>query len=208
MIIHGLVRTYRETKEDKYLKSAQLAGRWIRDRQEKSGVWGSSNYLGMKRTYDTKVCESLCEVDEAAGTKEFEECVRCNLDWVYRHQLPNGWFSNCDNSYLKNNAPLTHTIGYTTQGLLQCYHSLGDQEILDCAMKPLVALLHRAEVHGCPLSGRYDSNWKPAVESTCVTGNARIALCWYDLWEITGDNRFLNAALKMTDFQKTRRRRD
>ena len=203
MIIDGLVRAYRETKEDKYLESAQRAGRWIRGQQEASGVWGAGNYLGMKRTYDTKVCEYLCEIDKAAGTTEFTECVRKNLQWVYRHQEPNGWFRNCDNSYPRNNEPLTHTIGYTTQGLLECYHSLGDEEIFKCVEKPLKALLHRAEVHGFPLGGRYDSNWKPTVSSTCVTGNAQIALCWFDMHKITGDNRYLNAALKMNDYQKS-----
>jgi hypothetical protein len=53
-----------------------------------------------------------------------------------------------------------------------------------------------------PLAGRYDSDWNPTLKSTCVTGDAQISLCWMDVYRITNNTRFLNAALKMNDFLK------
>lgn len=201
-IVHGLVRAYKETGDSKFIESAIKACRWICDVQEEDGSWGKFNFSGMKRTYDTKVCEALLETDNVLRSNDFLNSVNGNLDFVLRNQKNNGWFSNCDNSYERNDAPLTHTIGYTTQGLLICYSLTHREDLLQAATKTLKALLHRFEASKRMLSGRFLSSWKGAVTSSCVTGNAQIALCWMDIYRITSDSRYLNAALKMTELLK------
>ena len=60
-IVHGLVKAYQVTREERYLTSLMGACRWICEVQEDDGSWGKFNFLGKKSVYDTKVCQSLLE---------------------------------------------------------------------------------------------------------------------------------------------------
>jgi len=198
-IIHGLVRAFSETQEEKYLSSAIKASLWICGIQEKDGSWGSSNFLGMKRVYDTKTSQALLEVYKQTDYSDLLDAANRNMDFVLHNQKENGWFYNCDNSHDRNNAPLTHTIGYTTDGLLKCYLLIKREDLLDAAVLTLKALMHQFELGKGLLPGRFYSDWKPAVTSSCITGNAQISIGWMDLYEILRDYQFLNTALKMND---------
>jgi hypothetical protein len=201
-IVHGLVKTYEMTGNSKYIDSAVKACHWICKVQEEDGAWGKYNYLGLKRVYDTKVCQALLETSKATGLKDFLVSVNRNLDFAVSRQRDNGWFADCDNSHERNEAPLTHTIGYTIQGLLACYSMIKREDLLSTASKTLKVLLHKFELDRKPLSGRFFSDWKEAISSTCITGDAQISLCWMELYKILGDYRYLNAAFKMNDFLK------
>lgn len=201
-IVHGLVRTYAETGEKKYIDSAIRACDWICSVQEEDGAWGKFNYLGLKRVYDSKVCQALLEAGKAKDTDEYIPYVERNLNFIRKNQITNGWFMNCDNSVEGNDAPLTHTIGYAVHGLLEGYLLMQRDDLLEAATLSLHSMMHRFELDGRPLRGRLLSDWGPAVSSTCVTGDAQISICWMKLFKISGDFRYLNAALKMNDFLK------
>ena len=49
------------------------------------------------------------------------------------------------------------------------------------------------------MAGDFDQNWKRSTDYSCLTGNAQIAGVWLKHYQTTGDVRFLNAALKLTD---------
>ena len=115
----------------------------------------------------------------------------------------NGWFLNADNSYQKNDLPLTHTIGYTVQGLIECSQLIADKRLLLAAQKSLDALLHQFERRKTLLAARFNSLWRPAAKSSCLVGDAQISIAWLMLYEIFGDPRYLNAALKMLDLLKS-----
>jgi hypothetical protein len=53
------------------------------------------------------------------------------------------------------------------------------------------------------MAGEFDSAWKSAATFSCLTGNAQIARVWLQLFGITKDSRFLNAALKLNDYVKS-----
>ena len=202
MIIHGLVRAYRETGDGKYLDAAVRGGDWICSSQDPDGSWWRLNYDGMKRVYDSKVAESLCELAQASGHERFAEAATRNLDFVLTNQRANAWFEHCDNSPHRNHEPLTHTIGYTVQGLIESGQMLGRQDYVDAARRTLDVLLRKFELTRDLLPGRYDRNWTPTVRSACVTGCAQISICWMRLYGLTGEPGYLNAALKMNDHLK------
>jgi len=201
-IIHGLVRTYLETKNKKYLTAALRAGDWIKKVQDHDGSWTKFNYLKMKRVYDTKVSQALLELGNAAKTKKYLPAVNKNLDFVLKNQKENGWFYNADNTFQNNHQPLTHTLFYTVQGLLECSKLLKRPELYRAGKYTADAVLQKFELSKKIPAGRYDSNWRGTVESSCLTGDGQISLCWLDLYKKTADLRYLNAALKLNDFLK------
>ena len=75
-VIDGLVRAHKETGEQKYLNSAIKAANWIISVQENDGSWGMYNYLGMKRVYDSKVCEALLKTGKVSDSNQYLNAVK------------------------------------------------------------------------------------------------------------------------------------
>jgi hypothetical protein len=52
------------------------------------------------------------------------------------------------------------------------------------------------------LCGAYEPDFKGGQRFTCLTGNAQMSCVWLRLFEVNGDLRYLNAALKMNEMLK------
>ena len=202
-IINGLVRIYETTRDKKYLESASRAADWIASVQDDDGSWTTWNYMKMKRVYDSKVDQSLLDVDRVLKTDKYRRIVKKNFDFINTQQQENGWFNNCDNSKDKNATPLTHTIGYTIEGLVSCYLMTGDKQSLEICRRAADVLLDKFEKAPRLFPGRFDKNWQPASKSSCMTGNAQISMCWFKLYKVTKDKRYLDAARQMNTCLKT-----
>ena len=53
------------------------------------------------------------------------------------------------------------------------------------------------------LGGAYDAHFTNPRRFACLTGNAQMSCVWLRLYEVTGDLRYLNAALKMNEMLKS-----
>jgi len=113
------------------------------------------------------------------------------IEAAAHQQQPNGWFAH--NCLTQSSAPLTHTIGYTLQGVLEVGILAQRQDFIEAVEKCAKQLITKIDRQGL-LAGRYDVEWKPAVRSSCLTGNAQIAIVCYRLYEITGLSQYKEAA--------------
>ncbi len=199
-VVDGLLAAYRKFGREDCLEASVRCCDWIVSVQEEDGSWSLKNYLGAKRTYDTKVDEALMNLYKITGNKTLKVAVDRNMGWVLKQQQENGWFANCDNSVEKVERPRTHSIGYTTQGLIECYAMNGDESVLDSAVKALDALADIAIERDYLLEGRYDSDWQAVNHSSDVSGSSQLSICWLRLYEITGDKKYLDAGLKTNGF--------
>ena len=67
----------------------------------------------------------------------------------------NGWFAeNCLDDHLR---PLTHTIGYTAQGILEVGVAAGRDDFVEASERCLQGILPNIEENGY-LAGRFDSD--------------------------------------------------
>jgi hypothetical protein len=69
------------------------------------------------------------------------------------------------------------------------------------AAKSAWVLLRKFETNK-RLLGTYQPEFKAGSKFTCLTGNAQMSCVWLRLFEVTGDLRYLNAALKMNEMLK------
>ncbi|MBF0215308.1 MAG: hypothetical protein HQM00_17410 [Magnetococcales bacterium] len=114
-------------------------------------------------------------------------------------QRANGWFPhNCLN---RDEAPLTHTIGYTLQGLLETGIASGDASLIESARRGMLPILDAITPEGF-LAGRFHADWSPASFSACLTGNAQLAVVCFRLFQTLGDGTFLEAGHRLLDFLK------
>jgi uncharacterized protein YyaL (SSP411 family) len=197
-VLRGLLRSFAETGDARYLDSAVRGGNWIVDVQEPDGSWATANFKGMRRVYDSYVAAPLARLWQATGDERYRDAATRSTAFVLSQQHENGWFENADNSPYFTDAPITHTVCYTIDGLIEVGEVLDDEAALRAAVRAAEELLHRAEIWP-RLYGRVDPSWRPAARFVCLTGAAQLGIIFMRLHARTGDVRYLNAALKLVD---------
>ncbi len=201
-VILGWCRAFVETKDERYLEAAKKAGDWLISVQAEDGAWRfeSQETETDVHAYDVRTAWSLLEIFEITGDEKYADAAKKNLEWTMAQQHENGWFDN--NAFFtsseKWSAPFTHTIAYVMEGLQESYRILKDERYLAAYAKTAEKLLRIFELRK-KMAGDFDQNWKRSSDYSCLTGNAQIAGVWLKHYQITGDVRYLNAALKLTD---------
>ena len=173
-VLRGLIRTYEETGVERYLNSANRGAEWIVENQDEDGSWTTANFRQMKRVYDSYVAAPLVRLAQITGNDRYSEAARRNCEFVLSNQRENGWFDICDNSPYFNDAPITHTLCYTTDGLLETGELLQEERFIEAARKAADGLRSAVQPGGY-LAGRLDEAWRPRVKWSCLTGS--------DSWE-------------------------
>lgn len=198
-VIRGMIRTYKETNDKKYLDAAIRAADWIVSTQDEDGSWTKTNFKQMKRVYDTYVTAPMSELYLITKDQKYaDSCVK-NCEFVLSMQHENGWFENADNTLLNNEAPVLHTISYTIDGLIETGINLNMNKYILAGKLAADALLHKFEISNI-MPARLDENWKTRSNYSCLTGNAQLGIIFMRLYALYNDKRYLNAALKIADF--------
>lgn len=206
-VVFGWLRAHEETGDARHLDSAVRAGRFLVEAMSPDGGWyrDLSDYAGdgkMKyRAYNVRCAWALADLGEAASAPEFSEAARRAGTFVWERQLQNGWFpSNC---LFNPDLPHLHTIAYAVRGLLETGVRLGVQEFVDGARRAADGVLAQQRDDGF-LSDRFDRDWRPVDESSCLTGVAQIGLCWGRLFEIFGETRYLGGLERASAYLRRR----
>ena len=198
-VIRGMIASYKETREEKYLEAARRAADWIVSTQDDDGSWTSTNFKKMKRVYDTYVTAPVSDLYLITKDEKYADACRKNCDFVLANQHENGRFEKADNTLLNNAAPVLHTIAYTIDGLIETGLNLKEDKYVRAGKRAANSLLHKLEITNV-MPGRFDKDWKKAANYSCLTGNAQLGIIFFRLYEITKDKRYINAALKLADF--------
>jgi len=200
-ILFGLIRAFKETDEEKYLNAAVAAADFLVHAQEEDGSWQKYSYEGMPHAYHSRVAWALLKLSSLVKSDWYQQCAVRNLDWVLRQRQPNGWF--LQNGFHKDQRPYTHTLAYLVRGLFESGLILGHSKYLHPAIEVAERLLKVYEIKKC-LPGEFGNDWRGDFQYSCLTGDAQISIIWQKIYRETGDARFLNAALKINDYLKSK----
>ncbi|MGH9939666.1 MAG: prenyltransferase/squalene oxidase repeat-containing protein, partial [Blastocatellia bacterium] len=203
-VILGWLRAFVETTDERYLNAARRAGAWLIAVQSPDGAWrlAGPEVETQVHSYDSRTAWSLLEIEAITGERRYADAARLNLEWTLAQRQENGWFDN--NAYfVKRNwtLPLTHTIAHAIEGLFESCRLTGEERYLEAAHKTAEKLMRIFELRRC-MAGEFDRHWTSPAKYSCLSGNAQIAGLWLKLFEVAGDARFLDAALKLNDFVK------
>jgi hypothetical protein len=198
-ILQGLVRAYTETGKARMLARAIAAGDWLAAVQQPDGSWtGEAAYQSAPHTYYSMVSWSLAQLASESKDPRHAAAADKNIDWVLAHVQPSGWI---DGINLHGHPSYLHFIAYVIQGLLECGILRQREDAIRAAGKAAWLLLRKFETHK-RLMGTYEPDFKNGQNFSCLTGNAQMSCVWLHLYEVTGDLRYLNAALKMNEMLK------
>jgi hypothetical protein len=198
-ILQGLVRAHTETRSPEILRQAVAAGDWLAEIQQADGSWsGPAAYQGSAHTYYSMVSWALAQLAAESGESRYAEAANRNIDWVLARAKPSGWN---DGINLHGHPTYLHFIAYVIQGLLECGILMRRDDAIAASERAAWALLRKFETHK-QLRGIYEPDFRGGRKFTCLTGNAQMSCVWLRLFEVNGDLRYLNAALKMNEMLK------
>ncbi len=198
-ILQGLVRAHAETGNAQILERAVAAGDWLASIQRTDGSWsGEAAYQGTAHTYYSMVSWALAQLAVESKDPRHAAAADRNIDWVLAHVKPSGWI---DGINLRGHPAYLHFIAYVIEGTLECGILRRRDDAIQAAAKPAWVLLRKFETHK-RLMGTYKPDFTGGQNFSCLTGNAQMSCVWLRLFEVTGDLRYLNAALKINEMLK------
>ncbi len=200
-VLFGLARAYTATREQRFADALRRAADWLTDAQDADGAWRRfpSPYApgSGAKAYNTRSAFGLIRAWEALGESRWLDAADANARWALQVALPNGFLPH--NCLTENPDPLTHTLAYSMRGLMEVGVATGKQEYLDHALRMAEAIcLHQRPDGAMP--ARYDVQWRPAANWTCLTGNSQLAINWLRLDRIIGNKRFEKHAIAANRF--------
>lgn len=185
---------------DAYKDAMHRAASWLRDTQDADGCWrkhATPFAQPGEKAYETHVAWGLFEAERVAPGHGYGDAGLRQVDWALTKQQPNGWFaSNCLDEPIR---PLTHTIGYVLRGLLEAHLLSGRADLLQAAIRTADGLAGAVAADGY-LAGRLDCNFKPGAEWVCLTGSVQNAHCLFILYQLTGEQRYLDVGRRLTSY--------
>ena len=195
-IIIGLVTALEYTQDKTYLNAAERAGDWLVSVQNTNGTWTKFTYEHDARSYHSRISWPLLLLHATLPKESYRTAARKNLDWIVTNQLANSWFKKAN--FYDEKTTLMHTLAYTLRGLLETGILLNETRYINAVKDTAYKLLRIYEIRKYDLlPALFDETWKATVDYSCLTGCAQMSIIWSKLFNITGDIRFFNAALKI-----------
>ena len=199
-ILIGLAAGTQTYGDAAYQKALHRAAAFLRDNQDEDGCWRKHPTPFARpgeKAYETHVAWGMFEADRVAPGHGYGESGLRQVDWAITKQQPNGWFgSNC---LTDAERPLTHTIGYVLRGVLEGHRFSDRADLLLAAVRTGSSLVDAIGADGY-LAGRLDQHFRPAVDYVCLTGSVQIAHCLFILFQLTGEQSYLDAGRRLTKF--------
>ncbi len=208
-VVLGWNRTFEETGDSRYLEAAVRACRFLVQCVDETGVFRQGLSPGPRnptRSYYTRVAWAMCWTSELTGEQAFASAAKRHLDWVAGQQLPDGWFPFA--SFQDDGRPLTHTMAYTAEGLLQAGLRLGDERYVAASERHVAAAMQACEKRGFFLPAYFTEGWKSTETFSCLPGNAQFATLWLMHSLRLRDLTMANTGLKMVEWLKGRQSLD
>lgn len=194
MVLDGWCSAYSITGEKIFLDAARRAADFLQADIDEMGFFRTNGRFVSTdeiKTYTCLCAWAMHRFGELSGEALYQQSAIRVIEAAIGQQQPNGWFAH--NCLTRSIAPLTHTIGYTLQGILEVGIRAQRPDFIaavKAGVNPLISCID----HRGLLAGRYYADWKPAVLSSCLTGNAQIAIVCFRLYEVSGLMEYKQAA--------------
>lgn len=202
MVLDGWCTAYVHFGDERFFEAARRAADFLlADLDERGYFRTNGEFVGAEeiKTYTCLCAWPVYRFGELSGE---ERCTRAAvkvIEAALRQQQANGWFAH--NCLTRSSAPLTHTIAYTLQGVLEVGVLAGRQDFVAAVRRTVDAMLPRMAPTGY-LPGRFYSDWEPAAFSSCLTGSAQLAVVCYRLGDQLSDARYADGADRLLDYLK------
>lgn len=202
MVLQGWVALLEHRWDDSLAQAAIRAADFLLADQAEDGHFRTHGpFVEQDRikTYNVLCAWPLLRLGHLLNHNGYRDAALRSAQAAMAMQRNNGWFDH--NDLTRPEIPLTHTLGYTLQGLLEVGNITEDAAMIAAVAQGLEPILAQVDRWGF-LHGRFDDQWRPGSFSSCLTGSAQIAIVAYRLYQMTGKVTYRNAADKIVNFLK------
>ena len=202
MVLDGWCSAYSVVREDGLLAAARRAADFLVADLDEAGYYRTNGAFvkpGEIKTYSCLCAWAIHRFGDLVDEQSYRAAAVRSVEAAVRQQQPNAWFAH--NCLVRSDAPLTHTIGYTLQGLLEVGLLAQREEFVGAVERALQAIAPRVHRTGY-LPGMFYADWEPAVSSSCLTGSAQIAIVAYRAFQATGKTAYRDLGDKLTNYLK------
>ncbi|MCF8107510.1 MAG: hypothetical protein K9J81_00805 [Desulfohalobiaceae bacterium] len=189
-----------DTGDQRFVSAGRRAADWMCAAQKDDGSWdvGNSLFADQQATvYNVKAAWGLGLFGLLVGNEQYVKCACQAAEYALLRQEDNGWFHEC--CLTDPSKPLLHTLAYTMQGLLELGLLTGNREYLLGVRRTADSLIQILQPSGF-LPGRLNRDFSPAVSWCCLTGSAQTAIVLFQLFKLTGQRQYRDAADSLLDY--------
>jgi hypothetical protein len=208
MVLDGLVTVLEERADTVVQRAAERAARFLADDLNDDGLFVTNGEFvtsAAVKVYNVLCAWALYRFAAMAGENRSRGKAIQAVEGALRFQNERGWFAeNCLSDPAR---PLTHTIGYTAQGVLEVGIEAHRDDFVAAAERCVRGAIGAMRPNGF-LPGRLDAAWRPAVRWSCLTGQAQLAIVAYRLCQRNAAAELSAAADLLVDFLKAVQRVD
>ena len=205
-VMQGWNRTFLETRDPRYLTASRRAAEFLASCIDDRGVFVaglSPGPLSRTRAYYARAAYGLVWTGLLVGECRYIEAASRHLDWVVGEQRESGWVAHANfGSKFDDDAPLTHTLAYTAEGLLDAGLLLSQPKYVDASRRLAEAVMRTCERRGLFLPATLTERFTSRDRFACLPGNAQFAALWLRHGMLTADLPLTNSGLKMVDWLK------
>jgi len=202
MVLQGYLAAIQASSDEHIRIGAERAADFLVKDQTEDGHFrthGPFVRQENRKTYNCLCAWPLLAFGDATGGERYTEAAIRAVEAAVREQRKNGWFEH--NCLTRSKVPLLHTIGYTLQGILEVGVLAKRVDFVDAVRRGVDPILSKMSRDGF-LHGRYYADWEPGSFSSCLTGNAQLAVVCFRLYEQTGEGKYLAGADRLMNFLK------
>jgi hypothetical protein len=181
-------------------RSAARTADWMISIQDEDGCWRkaiSDLTTAKVHAYNVKAAWGLARYGQRLGDQRAIAAAVANARWVCAQQKPDAWFEHMN--FDVGVPPLTHTVAYTIEGLMEIGAIAGETEFVERAVDAAQAVFRFQDEETGALPGQWSEGWTPIGAWTSSTGNAQMAICAHRTATLTGDESWRARALKAID---------
>jgi len=203
MVLDGWCSAYERENSDDILAAARRAADFLIADLDEHGYYrtnGAFVSAGEIKTYTCLCAWAIYRFGNLVDEAKYRSAAIRSIEAALKQQHPNGWFAH--NCLTRSDAPLTHTIGYSLQGILEVGLLAQREDFVVAVRRTVHAIAERVHKSGY-LPGTFYDDWEPASFSSCLTGSAQLAVVAYRLFESNGELSHRVLADKLTNFLKS-----
>lgn len=196
-IMLGLVDMVRRHKDERCLEAASRAATWLAEGVNTEGYWTEHNYVsGYSPSYYTRVTWPMLEVVDLTSDEFVREAATRATEYIVSRQRKTGFIEG--SGFQPEGEAVLHTLAYTLRGFLECGMLSNNEEWVEVARHAANRLMRKREITKRFL-GSYNSDFGGTGWYQCLTGIAQMSIVWLRLFELEGDERWVNVACKAID---------
>lgn len=198
-IILGLSDYFEQSKNQLAIEACIKSADWLCKVQSVDGGW--KQFTLHQLSSNTRTAWALIRLGNITGEKKYTEAGRRNIEYALTFQNDKGYFTQ--NGFEDSTLNTTHTIGYAVRGVLGAGIELQNDRWINAARKTYDSLSQLIKPDGY-LAGDVTEDFETPYHYCCLTGNCQLSVTGFELYRVTTEKKYLDAANSLVNYVKTK----